>query len=296
MICKNFIFNGFAIPFTPEEAKLAGWYASVEWTNVTSRNKATPKQDYHGVFYDPTYADQRIININGEIFEQDLCKRDQLFFELKKQFSLATFPATDEEYKTLEFEDNCGVKYFIKCKVYSTLQITKNNNCGATDKFSLSLVAIDPFIRQLNTVITNVEYSLYGGLHLDETTHVTSNLPETLNHLAPETIIDNTGSFGAPTIFTLKGPVTDPIFINYPNNMWYGLDLTLSPIDTLVINAEDGTVKVNGGDVSSYRKPGSNFVFLNPGENFVGWTNNVYDYENYSSMQTATCEHYITTL
>ena len=296
MICKNFIFNGFAIPFSAEEARTAGWYASLEWTNVSSRNTSTPKQDYHGVFYDPTYADQRIININGEIFEQDLCKRDQLFFELKRQFGLATFPATDDEYKVLEFEDNCGVKYFIKCKVYTTVQLRSDYSCGAVMGFSISLAAQDPFIRELIPGSANVTYSLFGGMHLDDATHLTSNLPQAMNHIAPETVIDNVGSFGAPTVFTLKGPITNPIFVNYTNEMWYGLDLTLSAIDTLVINAEDGTVKVNGGDVSSYRMPGSNFVFLNPGENFVGWTNDVYDYDNFSSMQDAVCEYYITHL
>ena len=230
MIARNFVYNGFAIPYTPEESRIAGWYASVEWTNVTTRNKFTPCNDFHGGFYDPTYADQRMININGKIFAPDGCTRDTILFKLQKEFALETFPATDNEWKRLEFEDNCGVAYFMMCKVYTTVQLHKNEgSCDSVMNFNLTLVAKDPFIRQAVTQSTLINYSRYGGLHLgDNTAHVLSELPTELNHLAPETMIDNIGSYSAPTVFTLQGEVINPVFINHTNNLWYGLNLTLS--------------------------------------------------------------------
>jgi len=298
MICKNFIYNGYAIPYSPEEARLAGWYGSVQWTNVSTRNKGTAKLDWHGRFYDPTFADERFITIEGEIFEQDQCKRDQLVFELNKAFNVATFPAVDEEWKRLDFEDNCGEAYFFTCKVYKTMQIKKVTGCNKVLKFTITLVSKDPFYRSSKPEVNIVDYSLYGGIHLDSDVHVGENsvLPDAMRHLAPETIVNNAGSFGAPTVFTLQGAVNKPIFINYTNQMFYGLDLNLSATDTLVIDAENGTVEVNGGDVSSYRMPGSNLVFLDVGDNYLGWVNNMYDYDTYATMQQAQVEHYVTYL
>jgi len=299
MICKNFVYDGYAIPYSPEEARTAGWYGSVQWTNVSTRNKGTAKMDFHGKFYEPTYADERLITITGEIFEQDLCNRDKLVFELNEKFGLVSFPAVQDEWKRLEFEDNCGNGFFFTCKVYKTMQIASNaTSCGKISKFTIVLVAKDPFYRYSNYTTTMVNYALYGGIHLDNSSHSGTNsvLPDAMRHLAPETMIENTGTFGAPTVFVLQGAVNKPVFINYTNQMFYGLDLNLSATDTLIIDSEQGTVEVNGGDVSSFRTPGSNLVFLDAGENYVGWTNDIYNYDTASSMQQAEVRHYVTFL
>jgi len=287
MIGTTFKYNGITIPTSKTEARSAKWRAIVEWTNVSTRNNMVVRDGSHGVFEDPTYAQQRFININSVIFEQNKALRDALVFSIKSMFGLVSLPAIDDEYKEFTFFDNSGNEYFALAKVYTLPQFSLDE-LGATTSFNVTLVTKDPFIREKTPIETEVDYSLYGGCELD------NFLPIQLNKTAPETIINNAGSFSSSTVITLSGIAKNPKFINYTNNSWFGLELEVGASDTLIIDGVNNTIELNGVDVSAYRMIGSSFLVLNIGDNYVGWTDDDYVYGE--DRESVTVQHYITHL
>ena len=119
MIGKNFIYNGVAIPYSAEEGRNSGWYADVLWTGMPTRNIVNPRQDWHGSISKPTFADGKIIQINGQIFSTSKVTRGTVKNTVANLFKIEDFPDEVNELKKLEFTDDDDTDWFIMCKAYT---------------------------------------------------------------------------------------------------------------------------------------------------------------------------------
>jgi len=191
MIGKNFIFNGNAIPYTTAEGRAAGWLLDLEWTGVTVRNNLIPRQDFHGVISHPTLAEGRLVVCRGEIFGTLKSDRGTIRKEIQDMFLIQDFPTTENEFKVLSFEDDDGVGWFLRAKVYSLPEFTHLRGEPIINVF-FQLLAEDPLIRSIDVQSETGSYGLIGGLALP------AALPDALDGALNSFVVENEGNFSSP--------------------------------------------------------------------------------------------------
>lgn len=111
--------------------------------------------------------------------------------------------------------------------------------------WSVTLVAADP--RIYTAVLKNYEYnpllSTTGGGMAMPMTFPLVFAASPYSHLSAL----NAGQFSTPPIYTVKGPVTDPIIDNDTLGLSLTFKVTLSSLDTLTVDVENRRVLLNGG-------------------------------------------------
>lgn len=278
MIGSNFIFDGVDIPYSTADGIAEGWYADVDWTDVRVRNSILPRQDFHGSISFPTFAEGRLINVKGEIFNTQKVNRGTIRNVVKNLFQIVDFPSSDNEIKELHFTDDDGTDWFIRCKVYTMPDFT-HSRAYPIINFSVQLYAEDPLIRSKNKKTGNGIYGLYGGVTLPTT------LPIPLLTSLNSFIIANAGNFASYVKATVKA-VTDnilnPKVWNLTTGTYYKLNKDLLVGEELVIDTETTSVKIDGDNAESFRADGSTFLFAVSGDNNFLLTGDNFEFSDQS--------------
>lgn len=84
--------------------------------------------------------------------------------------------------------------------------------------------------------------------------------------------ITNAGDEWAQAVYTIKGPVTNPVIVNATTSEFLGLLVTLSAGDTLTVDTADELMTYNGNPFYAPRTPGSVMPRMAPGSNDVRWS------------------------
>ncbi len=275
MLGKDFTFDGLAIPWSQAAGIAAGWYGDVKWKAVSVRNFQTPKQDFHGSVSAPTFMEGRLITVSGEIFSPSKTTRGTIRNTLDAIFQVPSFPGVDDDFKVLSFTDDDGTDWFINAKVY-TMPEYSNERGDPVITFFIQLFAQDPLVRGVIMESESEDYGLYGGAVLPAV------LPGALSGAVNSLLCTNTGSFATATEITVEGEIVNPRILNITNGTYFGLEISMSIGDVLVIDAEASTAKLNGVSVLFNRTPGSSFIFLDSGANTMLLTGDDFDLDDQS--------------
>lgn len=81
----------------------------------------------------------------------------------------------------------------------------------------------------------------------------------------------NAGNRPTPVTFVVTGPVTNPVITNNTTSHTIAFAIELSASDTLTINTRDRTVYLNGNINRRNTMTQSNWFFLEPGSNDIGY-------------------------
>lgn len=262
MVGSKFVYDGVSIPYTAAEGRAAGWYADVLWTGPAVRNLQTARQDFHGMVSKPTFAEGRLIPINGEIFSSSKLTRGAVKNIVANLFVIESFPAETDEFKKLEFTDDDGTEWFIWAKVY-TMPTYENERGDPIIRFFTQLYAENPLIFSKNLQSANGIYGLWGGTVLPVT------LPVALSGAINSFPCVNSGNFASPAKITITGEVINPKVYNLTSGKFFKLNLTVGIGDVLIIDATQATptATLNGVSVLGDRADGSNWIFMNAGTN-----------------------------
>jgi len=84
--------------------------------------------------------------------------------------------------------------------------------------------------------------------------------------------ITNAGDEWAQAVYTITGPVTNPIIVNATTSEFLGLVVTLTASDTLTIDTADELMTFNGNPVYVPRTVGSTMPRIAPGANDLRWS------------------------
>lgn len=77
------------------------------------------------------------------------------------------------------------------------------------------------------------------------------------------------GSRPTPPLFTITGPVTSPVIINDTLGISMFFNITLSATDSLVIDAKNRTITLNGSNNQRNTLLEPNWFYLSPGSTFI---------------------------
>lgn len=264
MIGKNYNFDGNTIPYTGAAAKTAKWLADFKIHTVATETPELPRQDWHGAITSPTYARGRLIPVNGEFFAADKTQRTTPRQEIEDIFKLPGFPDKTNEIKRLDFEDDDGTEWFIRCKVYQLPQF-EHERGSPVGTFFLQLYAEDPFIRSKNPKTGTENYSLFGGVRLPE------ELPFAMNQYSNVLTVNNAGNYPSATKITITGDILNPKVLNLTTGRYFALNTDITAGETLIIDSgqinTDPFATINGVNALADRVSGSQWLFVNPGEN-----------------------------
>lgn len=197
MIGQNYTYDGNSIPYTKAEGLAANWYADVDVNPAATRTNITPRQDWHGVKANPTYAEGRLITISGQIFSATKSTRGDARQTIEDYFPLLSFPSVEEELKTLQWEDDNGDTWFINAKVYNLPDFNHLERGGPIIDFSLNLYAPDPIIRSTTQQSQSGDYGRLGGISLP------AELPAALSSVINEFTCTNNGNIASPATVTI---------------------------------------------------------------------------------------------
>lgn len=273
MIGKNFIFDGYPVPYTAAEGRAAGWYAEFKWTGMQLRNFVASRQDFHGSISKPTFADGKLIDVSGEIFSVAKASRGDAKNIVANLFKIEDFPAEDNELKKLEFTDDDETDWFIWCKVY-TMPDYQNGRGEPVIFFTFQLYAPDPLVLSADLQTAEGIYGLLGGVNLPV------QLPVDLfGALNPITCV-NDGNFAAKAKITIKDKITNPKVINLTTGRFFKLNIAMNEGDELIIDTETATANLNGSSVLANRADGSNWLFVNSGTNYFILIGDDFDFDD----------------
>lgn len=278
MIGKNFIYNNVAIPYTSLEGRNAGWYAEVLWPNIVTRNVVEPRQDWHGSTSKPTFADGKLIQINGEIFSTSKLTRGTVKNTVANLFKIQDFPDEDNELKRLEFTDDDNTTWFIMAKVYTMPEYTHGRG-DPIITFSTQLFAPDPVIQSTILKTASGDYGLLGGVTLPVELPVAFS---SINGVLNSFTCVNDGNFAAKAKIIISGDIKNPKIINLTSGRFFKVLVDMGINDELIIDTENYTVKLNGNNVLTYRAEGSNWPFVNSGTNYFLLIGDDFDFDNYN--------------
>ena len=269
---KNFTWKGVQIPYTASQIRTSRWRANFDINGLVADNKQFERAGTFGVTTIPTTPRARIINIQGEIIATNEADKCTALQEIELLFNPVCNGCSDDEFFTLEFEDWCGRSWYLNAKVYQFIKMPIGLNCEPVIRFNAQLLAEEPYIFSQTVESEVLPFSLFGGITLEDT------LATPLCELSDYVDVDNDGTFCAPTIFEITGPITNPRA--YVGCKFFGLNLDLGVGQTLIINSQDQTATVNGANVLGARMPNSTWLNLDVGMNQVGYTGDDYDWDN----------------
>lgn len=260
MLGKNFSYRGTTFPWTAAEGRANGWYADVDWTNVPTQNPDQPRQDYHGVIAYPTLSRGRIVEVSGQIFSSSKAARGAIEDALSSLFRLEDFPVLGSGFYDLSFDDDTGNSWNISVKVASVIKFDHARGEPIIN-FTVNLFSEDGKIRSQSINEENGIYGLYGGFPLS------TELPVALDDSVNTFTATNDGTIGAEAKITITGDIVNPKIVNITNGRFFGLDLTVSSGETLIIDTAELTAEKNTVNVLANRSSGSNWLYVSPGEN-----------------------------
>jgi len=273
MLGKNFIYNGVAIPYTAAQGRSAGWYADVLWTTPAVRNVQLSRQDFHGAISRPTFADGRLIQIRGEIFDTSKTDRGTIRNTIANLFLIQSFPSSSNELKKLEFTDDDGTEWFIWAKVYSMPEY-EHERGDVLIGFFVQLYAPSPLVLSKDLQSETGIYGLWGGIELPV------ELPAALDLAVNSFSCVNSGNFAAPAIITVEGEITNPKIFNLTTGKYFEFTVTMEAGDVLIIDTEANTAELNGSNILASRAAGSNWLFVNSGTNIFVLTGDNFDIDD----------------
>jgi hypothetical protein len=276
MVGKNFIYNGVSIPYTTAEGRAAGWYADVLWMTPSVRNLQTQRQDFHGMISKPTFAEGRLISVNGEIFDVNKTNRGTIRNIISDLFVIESFPAEVDEFKKLEFTDDDGTEWFLWAKVYNMPRF-EHGRADAIIRFFAQLYAQNPLIF---SKIDKSESGIYGvgswGVLLPTT------LPIALSAALNSFTCTSAGNFATPAKITITDDIKNPKVLNLTNGKFFKVNVDMVPGDTLVLDTDAVTATLNGVSVLANRADGSDWLFIEPGNNDFVLLGDDFDIDNQS--------------
>jgi len=288
MLGKNFIYDGVAIPYTAAEGRAAGWYADILWTTPAVRNVQISRQDFHGAISRPTFADGRLIQIRGEIFDTAKADRGTIRNTIANLFLIEAFPTESNELKKLEFTDDDGTEWFIWAKVYE-LPEYEHERGDAIINFFLQLYAPSPLILSKEMESESGIYGVWGGVVLPV------ELPFALDDAINSFECVNSGNFAAPAKITVTGEISNPKIFNLTTGKYFEFTMEMVADDVLIIDTDQNVATLNGVNVLADRAAGSNWLFVNSGTNIFVLTGDDFDIDD-QSKATIEIEWYNTKL
>jgi hypothetical protein len=245
---------------------------------MPTRNIVDPRQDFHGSISRPTFAEGKLIPINGQIFSTQKYNRGLGKNIVANLFKISDFPDIDNELKKLEFTDDDNTDWYIMAKPYTMPEYTHNRSEPIIE-FSTQLFAPDPIaVSQILKTATG-NYGLWGGVTLP------TELPVafmTLSSVLNEFTCTNDGNFAAKTKIIITGDIKNPKIYNLTAGRFFQVLVDMSGADELIIDSENNTIELNGVNVSAYRADGSNWLFVNAGLNYFLLTGEDFEYGNYN--------------
>jgi len=81
----------------------------------------------------------------------------------------------------------------------------------------------------------------------------------------------NDGNRSTPVVFTITGPVINPIIYNYTTGKTMSFIIELTGSDTLTINTNTRTVYLNGNSNRRNTMQTFDWIFFDPGSNLIGY-------------------------
>lgn len=218
MIGKDFIFDGNAIPYSTAEGIVAGYLLDFDWTTPATRNNTQSRQDFHGTISSPTFAEGRLINVRGEIFDSLKADRGTIRKTIQDIFRLENFPTRDNQFKILQFTDDDGEDWFIRAKVYTLPEFTHERGAPIIP-VSFQLYSEDSLIRSVELQAASGDYGLLGGIAIPV------DLPTALSSALNSFEVTNNGNFASPATLTIT--VSDEIGVNQ-NIVQYHTDMNMT--------------------------------------------------------------------
>lgn len=85
------------------------------------------------------------------------------------------------------------------------------------------------------------------------------------------TSVVNSGTTAVPPIFTINGASQNPTITNVGTGQSLKVNVTTSPGDVLVIDANTKSVVLNGGNINGLLDPGSSWFYIQPGSNMLSF-------------------------
>jgi hypothetical protein len=231
LVINGMVFGDGTDTFLEE---LTGWD---DLPPIDSGN--TPRPMYHGSFSGPKYARERIITWTGSAN----CS-DSNFSMLIRQIRSATTLSETEvpvSIRTIDEELTCNGAIIAR-------SIPNNRRFGAARlaNVSFQIACSDPRKYTVGTTSLQIGFPAAGGSGL------TYPLDYPLDYGTPSATgsgqYDNVGDAPLPVIISFVGPCTNPQIYNDTTGMFLKFNITLTTIDSLVIDTLAGTVLLNGTD------------------------------------------------
>lgn len=244
------------------------------WDAPEMRSQYSEREADHGAWASPVYLSQRPITLAGKIEAPDLATLDA---------------AVDQLLAAASLTDTTLIVYESTPKQATVRRSGKPLVRPITDTiaaYSLLVTAADPrrYSTTLQTQSTGLA-SITGGMSLP----ITLPLSITAGTASGQITLSNVGTFPTRPIFTIDGPVSDPIItVQYPDTtvrqLTYSDDIALG--DELVINTDAHTAVLNG-TVSRRRYLSGQWPEIPAGATVtVQWTASSYDA---AALLTGTC-------
>ena len=233
-------------------------------TADTQTEKA-PYQD--GTTYIDTLLNDRVIAIRATISEQTDAQLETRLRKLTRVFS----PKLG--LGTLRYERN-GIIREIKASVMSTPAMPQNRSASGIgfQETLIELLAPDPLFYDPDFVEVQLA-SFEGGMTVPLT------IPFTLGTLGTSVTVDNQGDVSTPLLFTLFGPLENPVLKNNTTGEEVQVNKNIQAGEKLTIFTGFGEKSVELTDTGgvtenafSFVTPASKFFQLQQGENDLEYT------------------------
>lgn len=265
-----------AIPLGGVDSAGVAWHLQglEGWDSPDIRSVYSDREADHGAWASPVYLGKRPITLAGMIEAPDLASLDAATDQI-----LAAVSLTDTTLVVYESTP----KQSVVRRSGPTLVRPVTSTVAA---YSLLVTAADPrrYSTTLQTQSTGLA-SITGGMSLP----ITLPLTITAGTASGQITLSNVGTFPTRPIFTIDGPVSDPIItVQYPDStirqLSYSDDIALG--DELVIDTDAHTALLNG-TVSRRKYLSGQWPEIPPGATVtVQWNASSYDV---TALLTGTC-------
>lgn len=213
---------------------------------VRGKNLQIPYMD--GQRWTRKYYDERVVVLTGEL--GSLVSRTDM--QTKLDTLKALFPIGSGEQK-LEIQRADGSYRYVMAEVRNTMGLQWFVWPTRTVPYSIELVASDPFWygSALEASAARTAWTFDSGVLLDDGAHwFDTTAPffiQTLTSTPVNVEASNAGNyFTRRPVFTLKGAMVNPKFVNLRNGYSLQINLTTTGNDTLVIDCGAQTLSRNG--------------------------------------------------
>lgn len=106
-----------------------------------------------------------------------------------------------------------------------------------------------------------------------------------ISSVTDEVLVTNTGNRPSPPVFTINGPVTNPRILNDTMNKEMQFNITLASGETLVVNPQNKTVKLNGSVNRRNTLLAPTWFYLAQGQNSIRYRAESSDTASYLSIR-----------